>query len=477
VANTKNKTYNIYNKETGEILSAKVDAKSVKIVEGALVDIGYDVVVKEEAAGGSTGAGSIAVNMGGKNGTTPKSLKAFMQAFNAKVTNKFTPYTIKIDENFDMESVFSRLSSMEKAGSTKKTEGTTFGIEDDNGNIMKVTVRSDQASDFEQEIATHLADIKTNVIGAPAPRGADEVSIAELLFKLKDRFDIIDVEFPKIPTDVIYNADKASYNAATDTGALDDMGDDLGGMDGAPPADDPNAPLDLTDYKEPQEAGDDEMGLDMEMDGMDDSESVEEFPNDPEGSDEGSILNKVIDMLKAQAEAETEKAKADAEKARADQARYTAQASRAAVADQEEALRYEVEMEEAKRKEKDAARMADMAKHRISKVMGVREADEMATSSTVQRERQSIQREYQILPQDDDETKAYKMKQRAEAMREWASRLRQAQNRERFKAGRDLRAQQQQKQQQQNPQQQQQNPQQQNQNPNQNPNQQQNGAV
>lgn len=433
--------YNLYDKKTGDILAENVVKEDLKVLESALVDVGYTVSIKETAAGGSTGAGSIAVNMSGGS-SNKKSLIKFMQDFNAKITNKFKPSDVKrplfitVTENFDIESVFSRLSSMEKAGSTKKTEGTTFGIEDDSGNIMKVTVRSDQASDFETEIASHLSDIKRNVIGAPAPRGTTDVSIAELLFKLKDRFDIIDVEFPKIPTDVIYNADKASYSpVGDDTSRLGDeqdlgMGDDMN---------DPNAPLDLTDFEEPMDGepgaeGDPQMGGD-ELE-MGDDGSVEDFGMEDTENSEESILTQVISMLKAQAEAETERAKASAEQARADQARYTAQATRAEQRDQEESLRYEVEMEEQKKKEKEADRRAEMAKHKISKVMGMREADDMASVSSVQRERMNIQRMYMINPQDDQETKIYKAKQRGEAMREWASRLRQAQNKERFEAQR-----------------------------------------
>lgn len=473
---SKNKTYNIYNKTTDELLSEKVLGTDVRIVESALVEIGYKVVIKETAAGGSTGAGSIAVNMDAKK----HSIKEFMKSFQAKIKNIASkPMYITVTEGFDMESVFSRLSSMEKAGSTKKTEGTTFGVEDDQGNLMKVTVRSDQAKAFEDEIAKYLADIKTGVVGMPPSKGATEVSIAELLFKLKDNFDIIDVDFPKIPTDVVYNADKASpagqvdpnlvaAGGEGDLGDMDDgsMGDEFGAEGGE--GEDPNAPLDLTDYKQSEEGGD-EADIDLDnpegMEGMDD-ESVEDFGEEP-ADQEGSILNQVIDMLKAQAEAATAEANARAEQARADQARYATQASQQAVKDQEESLRYELEMEQQKKAQKEADKMADMAKHKMSKAMGMREGlNEMdigsEPSNMIQKERQAINAQFEILPDDDADAKMYKTKQRAEALRMLGSRYRIAVNRERYEAVLKAKGKQQQ-------------PQQNNPNPNPQPQQQQQG--
>jgi hypothetical protein len=261
--------------------------------------------------------------------------------------------------------------------------------------------------------------------------------MAELLFNLKDKFDIIDVEFPKIPGDVIYNADKATYKT--------DTGDGMGDMEQSPVGDDefdPSAPLDLSDLP-PDEDGAE--GMDAEGgegdlgDEFTDDASVEDFPDDmaDTGSSESSILAKVIDMLKAQAESEVEKAKASAEQARAEQARYTAQATQFAIKDQEEQLRYELEMDEQKKKEKDARRMADMAKHKISKTMSsvngmMSEADEGATPSLVMRQRQLILQRFAIQPNDSVEVRAYKNKQRQAAMREWKAKYEQALNTQNF---------------------------------------------
>lgn len=430
-----NTAYKLVDNGTGITLAEDVSGEEVNRLKETYQDIGYEVNLVETAAGGSTSASSIAVNISGDGKQPMRLMKSFMNNFNSKVKNrirhkKYKDFFIKIDEAFDIESVFSRLASMEKAGQPRRTEGTTFGIEDDNGNLMKVTVRADQAEEFEHEVARYLADIKANVENLPISKTDKSISMAELLFNMKDKFDIIDVDFPKIPGDVIYNADKATYNAGNaDSGTgTEDIGADSGFEDN------PMDPLDLTTFEEPASSEDDK-----EIDGeLGNDDSAEDFPEELEGSDEGSILTKVIDMLKAQAESEVEKAKAEAEKARAEQARYTAQATRFAMKDQEEQLRYELEMEEQKKREKEAKRMADMAKHRITKTLsataGITEADEGegTTPATVMRRRQMIATKYAIEPTDTPEDRRYKSMQRAEAMREWTSRYRQAMNKKRY---------------------------------------------
>lgn len=380
--------------------------------------------LNETASSGATSAGSIAVDMSGtsKDKNRKYSLKSFMDSWQKKVKNLYVPYTISINENFDLESVFSRLSGMERRSLDKnQSMGTTFGIEDDNGNLMKVTVDRSQADAFEDEVANYLADIKKTANNFPSPEKERSVSMAELLFNLKGKFNIIDVDFPEIPKDVVYNIKDAT--AVSDVGdevAVPDAEGEFGGDEF-----DLNTPLDLTDYEEaepnipPDEEVEDE-----------DLDISSEFPEEAPDS-ESSILTKVIDMLKSQAESEIERAKAEAEKAKAEQARYTAQATQTALKDQEERLKYEVELEQEKKREKEARLMADMAKHKISKTLAVTEADEGATPASVMRQRQQIGLRYRVEPDDSPETRQYKAKQKAEAMREWMSRYRQAINADR----------------------------------------------
>lgn len=385
-------------------------------------------IIKETSTGAATSAGDIAIDMGGTSKATNNkySLKSFMDSWQKRIKNRYTPYTITIKEDFDLESVFSRLSGMERKSLDKnRSAGTTFGVEDDNGNLMKVTVDRSQADDFEDEVANYLADIRKTSANFPHPEGGKSTSMAELLFRLKGKFNIIDVEFPEIPKDVVYNVKDATANS--DVGADNIPDDTMDDMVGDGEFDDSmRDPLDLTDYE------DDDSPLKMpDSDEEDDSDISMEFPEEmPESpNSEGSILQKVIDMLKSQAESEIEKAKAEGEKAKAEQARYTAQATQLSLRDQEERLKYEVELENEKRKEKEAKKLADMAKHNISKTLNmVREADEGATPATVMRQRQQIALRYKADADDTPETRQYKAKQKAEAMREWMAKYRQALN-------------------------------------------------
>lgn len=432
------KSYVILERDSGKVLKSGVSESDLISEVDCLIESGLNIsFLPEEAAAGSVSAGSIAVRFDGKSQIKPlHTIKAFMDDFNSRVTNRFNPknvstkdFTIKIDEAFDMDSVFSRLGSMERAGSKKKTEGTTFGIEDDNGNIMRVTVRAEQAKEFEEEVAKYIADIKMNLDGLPSPKEAKELSMAELLFNLKDKFDIIDVDFPKIPKDVIYNADKASVGAPTTPTETDDG---MPAEDMADEFEDSGEPLDLTDFEEDGESseGEAEFG-DTEGDEMFDDESVEDFVEEPE-SDESSILTKVIDMLKAQAESDIERAKAEAEKARAEQARYTAQATQNAIKDEEEALRYEVEMEEQKRREKEAQKRIDMAKHRISKTMSASSgafSESFAgveSTRSVMNDKRAIMLRWRPEPDDTPERIAEKRAMQQEELRIWAARMRMA---------------------------------------------------
>ena len=212
--------------------------------------------IKETAAGGSIGAGSIAANPSGdsrreirskehewrshSSNAEEKERAAKQERYHAharktlkdlknKKKKGFGSWLFRrTNEDFDMSDIVSRLkgSDVETAGNDVGV--VSYGVEDDKGNTMRVTVRSDQAKDFEETIAKALADNKTNRINGFNINGN---SLAELLYNLRDKFEIISVEFPTIPSDVMYNADLASDKAApdliddTDQFTLDDTSD------------------------------------------------------------------------------------------------------------------------------------------------------------------------------------------------------------------------------------------------------------
>lgn len=418
--------------------------------------------LNETAGGGAVGAGGVAVRTDGPgiSGKQRRSLQDYLRKFQKRVVNRYkfapvTPFPIRLGEAFDLQDVLSRLRGIE-GKAVEPRDNVTYGVEDDEGNIMKITVRKDQAAEFEAVLAHELADIEA--FSVTGDEGKD-VSMAELLFNLKDKFDIIDVEFPKIPTDVVYNADQATVQPASQMPANDQvtddqtngdaMGGDLGmGMDGEDelaPVANGNDRMNLDDISgdgiDDLEGGDvsgmgggmgggeGEGGLDdLEPEG--DADGVEGFEEPP--ADEGSILDRVLDMLKAQAEAETAKANAEAEKYRADQAESSARAANATIAQQEELARMEADMEKQKDKEKQAKTLADIAKYRVQKASGMtmNEGDEGETVAMVRKLMSQLPVRWQVLPTDDVATRKYKNTMMANQMRELQARMRSARTRE-----------------------------------------------
>lgn len=433
--------------------------------------------LKETASAGAIGTGSIAVNTGGSGGAV--SWQELMKKYKGKKAGykPVKPFSITINESFDLQDVLSRLNGIEGKSTdwANSRDNVTYGVEDDEGNIMKVTVRKPQAKEFEVYLAQQLGDQKQASLSGDT---VQSVSMAELLFNLKDKFDIIDVDFPKIPTDVVYNADKASTQAPTeqpaggpinndmvgddqvggpdalggapgaggDAGGLGDLG---GGEDDLPPVGNRGGEIDLNDVEAEDDmsapgadllsgaggkgapgagddagglGGDDDLGLDNDADGVTDF-------TEPTESEDDSILNKLIGLMKAQAEAETAKANAEAEKARAEQAESSARAADATIKQEEEIARMELEDDRVKDQEKRSKQLADIAKFRAKQKgagAGLNEADANETSQMIRRQMSLLPQQWAVSPDDTPQTANYKKSQRINAMRELQARLRMA---------------------------------------------------
>lgn len=425
--------------------------------------------LKEIASGGSVGAGSIANARGslfGQDMRKRDSLKGFLRKFYSRTTNKLkmqpvpTQFgTVKeayhINEGqYDLNDVVSRLKGIENSD-IKKDNTVSYGVEDDKGNIMKVSVKKDQAKEFEYKLARDMADAKENNLSG----ATHKTSLAELLYNLKDEFDIVDVEFPNIPKDVIYNADKVSKGPDTsEMGGTDDIGADEG-------MDDEMGDQNQDFGTEDDEGGFGDEGMDDEMGGGDleggesgegmegeegdmgdeelepDDESVEDFEEEPETATPESILQSVMDMLKADAEAKKAQADAEAEKARAQQAEYSYRAAQATVSHEEEFARMETEAEEQKQKQKDAKRLANMAKYRVQKTSGLRESfleqiinelDDTDTTQSIQRERVSLRMKFKIEPTDNPQAANYKKQMFQQANKELDDKLKAVKIRDGF---------------------------------------------
>jgi hypothetical protein len=245
---------------------------------------------------------------------------------------------VKVTHKINAADVISKLKSAEeKSHKNKNSKG--FALEDEDGKIVKVYVSHEEAEDFEEALASMLGDSDDDEDG---DNSANE--IAEVLFKLKDRFDILDVEWGEIQADE-EEEEEASPEDDTET------------------EEDPDAAL-----------GDEE-----DVAGEEDDVS----PEDATG-DEGA-LNQLIDIMKADAEAKLAQAEAQKAAAEAEKAKAAADAASHKVRQEEQIL--DMEAEEAAEKEAaaEAKKLAKLARYQHKKAQGAEtdEVEDMFTGESV----------------------------------------------------------------------------------------------
>lgn len=216
---------------------------------------------------------------------------------------------------FDSSAVISKLKSIEDKDRQTAHNTTSFGLEDENGGIVRVTVNSEQSEEFEKALQAFLSQSEQN---------QDEIpEIAEVLFKLKDRFDIIDVQWPEVHED-----EEEQMNLKDQEGQGDD-GQDLDLDDGA--------------------GGDDMQGMDAPA----------------AGADEGQVkdlLTQVIDMMKADADARKAEARAKEAEAKAKEADMIVKQVSSKVKQEEQFLDMEQHDKARKEEEKEVKRLAKLAR-------------------------------------------------------------------------------------------------------------------
>jgi hypothetical protein len=257
--------------------------------------------------------------------------------------------------DFDVSDVISKLEAAEKKAKVEK-DTTTFGLENENGGIVRVVVRQDQADEFEQALSQMLAGSDSN--------NDDEntsMEIAEVLFKLKDKYDIVDVDWGDIPEDEEQEQTVGGGDAGGGAPAGGAAGGGLPPPGGAPAGGQPPAggenPIDQAASEEGAE------GEGEGEEGEDDGEM--EAGGDEE--DSKSALDAVISMMKADAKAKMAEANARAAEARAKEAEWTAKASASKVKQEEEVLDMETHEKEQRDMDKEAKRLAKLAKYRHEK--------------------------------------------------------------------------------------------------------------
>jgi len=233
------------------------------------------------------------------------------------------------DSDFDRSDVIAKLKSAAKSAEEKGEDSAGFALEDENGSMVKVWVPEDQADSFAQALQTALA-------GADEDEDDqnDSIEIAEVLWKLRKQYDIVNVEWGDIPEDQEEVVDTEAGAAAPMDAAGGETEAAPGGAEGV--VDTGEEGGDMT--AEPGEAAD--LGA------------------EPPGEEAAaSALTQVIDMMKADAEAR----KAEAEARAAEAASRTAAEK---VKQEEEVLDMEAYYDDKKEAEKEAKQIAKLAKYK-----------------------------------------------------------------------------------------------------------------
>lgn len=249
------------------------------------------------------------------------------------------PSATNPSDEFDQAGVFAKLKAAEKKESVDRRDTTTFGLEDENGKLVRVTVPNDQADKFEQVLQTVVSRQDEDM---------DNAEIAELLFNLRDQFTFVDVEWPEIEED---------------------------------------------EEEQPEQPTDGEMDL-SNTDGEGDMDFTLDQPATSDTSTEvdevKGLLTKVIDMMKSDADARRQEAIAREKEAEVRAADSAVNQALAKVKQEEQILDMEVWNKAQKEETKEAKRLAQLArwKHEMSKQNGSTDDDEQIddiVSDTVDR--------------------------------------------------------------------------------------------
>lgn len=325
--------------------------KTMNLIKQLNANIKAVQPIKEDAAGGAVGAGAIAVSAmplltSLVKRTLPKHPRIIKYS-SGQVHNSFNQkrkkslglreafYTISEDmgssdatQNFDSSEVLSKLKSLEDKESVDYRDTATFGLVDSNGAIVRVTVPTDQSQGFEQDIQHFMTDRDES---DPSPE------IAEVLFKMKDRYTIINVEWPEVEEDQEESQelpDQAGAEGADQMPGAE--GDQMPGAEGELP------------------------GAEAGMGGQDTGQVTD-------------LLTQVIDMMKADAEARKAEAQAREAEAKTKQAGAAREQAMARVKQEEQFMDMDEYTKSQKTKEKEAKRLAQLAKWKHDMAKGEEE--------------------------------------------------------------------------------------------------------
>lgn len=326
--------------------------------------------LNETDAGGSTSAGSIAGNRGYsifgqrskplqrvvkvptisfKNDArklksyTKSSGKGVSWGFGTFLANNL-PNAMGVSENFNLSDALAKISNAAKQSQETSNNTVTFGLEDDKGGIIKVFVDAEQSSEFEEELAKQLeVDMK-------------KVEIAELLFNLRNEFNIVNIVWPKIIDDAVEEEEVSKDSSAenklsNEFNQSGEGGEQPEGQDGM----DPNDP----NNQNPEEPGAHDAGEnDIDVNALPAQDTA------GGSGDNQQTIQSILSMLSADAEAKKADADARAAEARAREAEMMARAAEAKIKSEEQILDMEAYNKRQTTEKGETRKLAKLAKYR-----------------------------------------------------------------------------------------------------------------
>lgn len=326
--------------------------------------------LKEDASGGSVSASNIAGNRGYSIfGQKSKPMKRVIDTDNIPVisykhdSRKLKSYTKKgpmasfgfflsnnlgfgsgstsTNENFNLSDALSKINNVAKQSQATKTNSVQFGLQDDKDNIIRVFVDAEHAEEFESALQHHLeVDMK-------------KIEIAELLFSLKDEFNILNVVWPTVVDDAV-EEEETSKNGEMQNQDTD-MNDETD-LDSINPDD--------------QQSSDENRGVGEEKgthDVGEDDIPVADLPQQDAFSgadDQKTTINSILAMLSSDAEAKKADADARAAEARAREAESMARAAEAKIKSEEQILDMEAYNKTQTTEKTETRKLAKLAKYR-----------------------------------------------------------------------------------------------------------------
>lgn len=221
---------------------------------------------------------------------------------------KVKDIALKEGQDFDVVTTSALKDLLRNKQRDSELRDTTevFALEDSDGAIVKVYVKKDQAEEFKTAIENAMADEESQ-----------NKELAEILFDLHKGFEIVSVDWGKgsiAEDEEVANSKDAEAKGFPDTEELGDV----------------EAETQSTEADSAKT--DDELGMDAELDTVDAGADISG------AADQTQMLNQIIQLLQAQADAQRAKAEADKAKADVEAAEAAARAATQYSAHQEQVM-------------------------------------------------------------------------------------------------------------------------------------------